>query len=67
MSDPVVCLDLDGVIWRGDGPSPPPPAPSRCSATPAAVGFLSNNSSLMVADVVAKLAYAGVAADPTRC
>jgi len=63
-SGPVVCCDLDGVVWRGD-------EPIRGSAagiellrrSGLRVGFLSNNSSLTVADVVAKLARVGVDVD----
>ena len=57
----VVCCDLDGVVWRGD-------EPIRGSAagiellrrSGLRVGFLSNNSSLTVSDVAAKLARIGV-------
>ena len=48
--------DLDGVLWRGDEPIPG--AADGVAALRAAglrVGFVSNNSSLPVGDVVAKL------------
>jgi HAD superfamily hydrolase (TIGR01450 family) len=62
---PVVCLDLDGVVWRGDEPV----AGSAVAVTALRdagllVGFMSNNSSMPVADVVAKLARCGVDAAP---
>jgi 4-nitrophenyl phosphatase len=62
---PVVCFDLDGVIWRGD--TPIPRAAEGVAAIRDAglkVGFLSNNSSMVVGDVVAKLVQAGIAAEP---
>jgi 4-nitrophenyl phosphatase len=62
---PVVCCDLDGVLWRGDDPVPG--AAAAVTALRDAgllVGFLSNNSSLPVADVVAKLGRCGIAAPP---
>ena len=61
---PVVCFDLDGVIWRGDEPIPA--AAAGIAAIRDAglkVGFLSNNSSMVLGDVVAKLVHAGVPAD----
>jgi 4-nitrophenyl phosphatase len=62
-SGPVVCLDLDGVIWRGDDPVP---AAAKGVAVlreaGLTVGFLSNNSSMVLDDVVAKLDRAGVPA-----
>ncbi|HEY7106914.1 MAG TPA: HAD-IIA family hydrolase [Acidimicrobiia bacterium] len=62
---PVVCFDLDGVIWRGDEPIPH--AADGVAALRDAgltVGFLSNNSSMVLGDVVAKLVDAGVPAAP---
>lgn len=65
MTGPVVCFDLDGVIWRGDDPIP---GAARAVATirdaGLAVGFLSNNSSMVLGDVVAKLERVGVPAAP---
>jgi HAD superfamily hydrolase (TIGR01450 family) len=67
VNPPVVCLDLDGVIWRGDAPIPSAAgAVDMLRAAGLRIGFLSNNSSMVVADVVAKLAHAGVAADPAE-
>jgi HAD superfamily hydrolase (TIGR01450 family) len=60
---PVIGCDLDGVIWRGEEPIPG--AAAGISALRAAglrVAFLSNNSSRVVADVVAKLGRVGIAA-----
>ena len=55
-SRPVVCCDLDGVIWRGDNRSRVRPTASRSCAPPALrVVFLTNNSSGRVSDNVAKL------------
>jgi 4-nitrophenyl phosphatase len=62
---PIVCCDLDGVVWRGDDPIPG--AASGIAALRAAglrVAFLSNNSSQLVGDVVAKLGRHGIAAGP---
>ena len=61
----VVCCDLDGVIWRGDDAIPgSADAVAQLRRDGLRVGFLSNNSSLPVAQVVAKLARCGVPADP---
>jgi glycerol 3-phosphatase-2 len=60
-----VCIDLDGVIWRGDEPVPgSPDAVAQLRATGFVVGFMSNNSSLPVGDVVAKLRGFGIDASP---
>lgn len=65
MSSPVVCCDLDGVLWRGDDPVPGAAAGIETLRTAGLrVGFVSNNSGNPVADVVAKLASVGVAAEP---
>lgn len=62
---PVVCLDLDGVVWRGDEPVPGSAAAvAALRAAGFVVGFVSNNSSMPVGDVVAKLARCGVDAAP---
>ena len=60
-----VCIDLDGVVWRGDEPVPGSAA-AVASLRDAGlrVGFMSNNSSMPIADVVAKLARLGVDAGP---
>jgi 4-nitrophenyl phosphatase len=60
-ASPVVCLDLDGVVWRGD--EPVPRAREAIAALRDAgvlVGFMSNNSSMPVGEVVAKLAGLGI-------
>jgi glycerol-1-phosphatase len=58
---PIVCCDLDGVVWRGDEPIPGAAAAASalCDAGFRLV-FVSNNSSQPVAEVAAKLAAAGV-------
>jgi glycerol-1-phosphatase len=62
--EPVVCCDLDGVLWRGDEPIPGSAAAvTALQDRGLRVAFLSNNSSLPVADVVAKLGRCGVEAD----
>jgi 4-nitrophenyl phosphatase len=61
-----VCCDLDGVIWRGDAPIRG--AAEGIAALRAAdlrVAFLSNNSSQVRGDVVAKLEQQGIPAAPT--
>jgi glycerol-1-phosphatase len=60
---PVVCCDLDGVVWRGDEPILS--AVTGIEALRAAglrVGFVSNNSSQTIDEVVAKLDRCGVPA-----
>jgi 4-nitrophenyl phosphatase len=60
---PVVCCDLDGVVWRGDEPIPG--AAAAISALRDAgfrVAFVSNNSSQPLGEVAAKLTTAGVQA-----
>jgi 4-nitrophenyl phosphatase len=60
---PVVCCDLDGVIWRGDQPiAGAPEGVVQLRAAGVRVGFVSNNSSQPVGEVVAKLVAAGVPA-----
>jgi glycerol 3-phosphatase-2 len=60
---PVVACDLDGVVWRGDEPiAGSADAVASLRQAGLRVGFLSNNSSLPVGDVVAKLSRFGVAA-----
>lgn len=64
---PVVCLDLDGVVWRGDEPIPgAADAVRRLRTAGVPVGFMSNNSSMPVAEVVAKLARFGIDAGPEQ-
>jgi glycerol 3-phosphatase-2 len=60
---PVVCCDLDGVLWRGDEPiAGSADAVAAFRQAGLRVGFLSNNSSLPVGEVIAKLARVGVSA-----
>jgi 4-nitrophenyl phosphatase len=60
---PVVCCDLDGVVWSGDEVIPgSADAVARLRAAGLRVGFVSNNSSHPVADVVAKLERCGIPA-----
>jgi 4-nitrophenyl phosphatase len=60
---PVVCCDLDGVIWRGDTAiEGSADAIAALRAAGLHVAYLSNNSSQTVDDVVAKLARCGVTA-----
>jgi glycerol 3-phosphatase-2 len=60
---PVVCCDLDGVVWRGDEPIPGAGAAiSGLRDAGFRVVFVSNNSSQPVGEVAAKLAVAGVPA-----
>jgi 4-nitrophenyl phosphatase len=61
---PVVCCDLDGVLWRGDEPiAPAADGVAQLRGAGLRVAFLSNNSSMPVADVVAKLGRVGVPAE----
>lgn len=63
-SRPVVALDLDGVVWRGDDPIAPAVAgAARLRHAGLRVVFLSNNSAVPVGDVIAKLRRMGVAAE----
>jgi glycerol-1-phosphatase len=62
---PVVCCDLDGVVWRGDQPIPgAAPGIARLRDAGFRVAFVSNNSSQPLGDVADKLAAAGVLASP---
>lgn len=59
--EPVVCLDLDGVLWRGDDPIPGgAEAITALRSAGCRVGFMSNNSSVPVAEVAAKLGRFGI-------
>jgi HAD superfamily hydrolase (TIGR01450 family) len=54
---PVLCCDLDGVLWRGDEPIAGSAEALRdLRAAGVRVAFVSNNSSQPVAEVIAKLA-----------
>jgi 4-nitrophenyl phosphatase len=58
---PVVCCDLDGVIWRGEEPIPgAAEAVTALRAAGCTVGFMSNNSSVPVGEVAAKLGRFGI-------
>jgi glycerol-1-phosphatase len=58
---PVICCDLDGVVWRGDEPIPgAAEGISELRAAGLRVAFVSNNSSQPIAEVAGKLAAAGV-------
>lgn len=62
---PVVCCDLDGVLWRGEDPVPgAADGVALLREAGLRVAFITNNSSLPVEDYVAKLARAGVRAAP---
>jgi glycerol 3-phosphatase-2 len=60
---PVVCCDLDGVLWRAEDPIPGAgSAVAELREAGFRVGFVSNNSSQPVGEVVAKLGRMGVPA-----
>jgi glycerol 3-phosphatase-2 len=62
---PVVCCDLDGVIWRGDEAIAPAAAGvAELRAAGLRVTFVSNNSNAPVGAVVAKLQRCHVPAEP---
>lgn len=62
---PVVCCDLDGVVWRGEIPIAGSAAGvAQMRDAGLRVVFLTNNSSGRVHDNRARLAAAGVDADP---
>jgi glycerol 3-phosphatase-2 len=62
---PVVCLDLDGVVWRGDEPVPgSADAIATMRAAGLRAGFVTNNAGNPQADVVARLEKAGIPAEP---
>jgi HAD superfamily hydrolase (TIGR01450 family) len=64
-SPAVACLDLDGVLWRGDEPIPgSAQAVATLRDAGIRVGFLTNNSSRTVATIVEQLEAMGVAATP---
>jgi 4-nitrophenyl phosphatase len=62
---PVVCCDLDGVVWRGEAPIRGSAAAiDELRAAGWRIAFVTNNSSLRVADYVERLAEHGIAAAP---
>jgi 4-nitrophenyl phosphatase len=61
---PVVCCDLDGVVWRGERPiAGAAGGIERLRDAGLRVAFLTNNSSGRVADNLARLSAAGVSAE----
>lgn len=65
MTAPLICCDLDGVVWRGDDPIPGAARGiEMLRAAGMRVVFLTNNSSGRVGDVVAKLERHGVPTPP---
>ncbi len=64
-SRPVVCCDLDGVVWRGETPIEGAAAGvAQLRSAGLRVAFLTNNSSGRVRDNLERLAAAGIAASP---
>ena len=62
---PVVCCDLDGVVWRGETPIEGAAAGvAHLRGAGLRVAFLTNNSSGRVRDNLERLAGAGIAASP---
>jgi glycerol-1-phosphatase len=62
---PVVCCDLDGVVWRAAEPiTGAAEGIALLRSAGSRVAFLSNNSAVPIADVVAKLGRCGIQADP---
>jgi 4-nitrophenyl phosphatase len=64
-SPPVVCCDLDGVVWRGEAPvAGSSDAITALRTAGWRIAFATNNSSLRVADYLERLAGHGIAAAP---
>jgi len=62
---PVICCDLDGVVWRGDEPIVgSADAIAELRAAGRRVGFITNNSSIPIAGYVERLSAFGVPAVP---
>jgi 4-nitrophenyl phosphatase len=62
-----IVLDCDGVLWLGDEPLPgAAEAVARFRSAGLAVGFMTNNSSLPVADYVEKLNRLGIEAEASE-
>ncbi len=65
MTAPVLCCDLDGVVWLGTTPIPgSAEAIARLRAAGHRVVFVTNNSNSTRADYASKLASVGVPTDP---
>jgi 4-nitrophenyl phosphatase len=65
VTQPVVLLDLDGVVWLGDSTIPGSPAAVHAlRAHGARVAFFTNNSSMRVAHLIEKLHAHGISAEP---
>ncbi len=65
MTAPVLCCDLDGVVWLGTTPIPgSAEAIARLRTAGHRVVFVTNNSSSTRADYATKLANVGVPTDP---
>ena len=62
--DGVVCCDLDGVVWRASRSPARRDGIARLRAAGWRVVFMTNNSSLRVADYVERLATSGITAEP---
>jgi 4-nitrophenyl phosphatase len=61
---PVVCCDLDGVIWRGESPIPgSASAVASLRAHGLRVAYLTNNSSATVGEYLDRLGAAGIHAE----
>lgn len=61
-----MCCDLDGVIWRGDESiAGAAAAVDQLRSAGIRVGFVSNNSSQPVSEVVAKLGRHGITTSPS--
>jgi HAD superfamily hydrolase (TIGR01450 family) len=62
---PVICCDLDGVVWRGDTPIPgSSDAIAQLRRAGRRVVFVTNNSSVPIAGYVARLAAFGIPTEP---
>lgn len=64
MPQPVLCCDLDGVVWLGDEPIPGAArAVERLRSAGIRVVFATNNSSATLLDYAARLARVGIPVD----
>jgi 4-nitrophenyl phosphatase len=65
MTEPVVCCDLDGVVWRGETPiTGSAAAVASLHQHGVRVSFLTNNSSQRVVEYVEKLRGCGIDCEP---